>query len=91
MVTLSDVESRMASGSTKDLTVADIATTRLITAYPDQPLSELAEHLGMGTGEIPRIPVVSRQDPTQLLGVLRRQDIIKGYAKTVAEVHREET
>jgi CIC family chloride channel protein len=77
MVTLTDVESRMVSGNTKSLTVADIATTRLITAYPDQLLSELTEHLGMGTSEIPRIPVVSRQDPTQLLGVLRRQDIIK--------------
>jgi hypothetical protein len=40
--------------------------------------------------EIPRIPVVGRQDPTQLLGMLRRQDIIKGYAKIVAKIHRSE-
>ncbi|MEA3442256.1 MAG: chloride channel protein [Chloroflexota bacterium] len=89
MVTLSDIESRI-TGDIKKLTVADIATKRLITAYPDQRLSELVEHLGMGTSEVPRIPVVSREDPRQLLGVLRRQDIIKGYAKEVAEVHKEE-
>jgi CIC family chloride channel protein len=89
MVTLTDVESR-TTGDIKKLTVADIATTKLITAYPDQLLSELVEHLGMGTSEIPRIPVVSRQDPTQLLGILRRQDIIKGYAKIVAAMHENE-
>jgi len=89
MVTLTDVESRI-TGDIKQLTVADMATTKLITAYPDQLLSELVEHLGMGTSEIPRIPVVSRKDPTRLLGMLRRQDIIKGYAKIVATVHENE-
>ncbi len=89
MVTLTDVESKI-TGDIKQLTVADIATRKLITAYPDQLLSELVEHLGMGTSEVPRIPVVSRQAPTHLLGILRRQDIIKGYAKTVAEIHRSE-
>jgi len=89
MVTLTDVESRI-TGDIKELTVADIATTRLITAYPDQLLSELVEHLGMGTSEIPRIPVVSRRDPTKLLGVLRRQDIVKGYARAVSGIHGNE-
>ena len=87
MVTLSDVESRITS-DTKHLTAADIATTKLITAYPDQSLSELIDHLRMGTGEIPRIPVVSRKDSTKLVGMLRRQDIIKGYAKTLETIHR---
>ena len=89
MVTLSDVESRIA-GDIKQLTVADIATTKLITVYPDQRLSELVDHLGMGTGEIPRIPVVSREDPTKLIGMLRRQDIIKGYARIVTTIHENE-
>lgn len=89
MVTLTDVESRIA-GDIKQLTVADIATRKLITAYPDELLSELVEHLGIGTSEIPRIPVVSREDPTRLLGILRRQGIIKGYAKIVATVHENE-
>ena len=89
MVTLTDVESRI-TGDIKKLTVADIATKRLTTAYPDQLLSELVEHLGMGTSEIPRIPVVSRRDPTKLLGVLRRQDIVKGYARAVSGIHGNE-
>ena len=87
MVTLSDVESRISS-DIKQLTASDIATTKLITAYPDQSLSELVDHLRIGTSEIPRIPVVSRKDPTKLVGMLRRQDIIKGYAKTLATIHR---
>jgi CIC family chloride channel protein len=86
-VTLSDVEARMAGG-TEGLTVADIATKKLIVAYPDESLSEVVEHLGMGTTEIGHVPVVNRQDPGELLGVLRRHDIIKGYAKTVLGAHR---
>ncbi|MCD6567799.1 MAG: chloride channel protein [Dehalococcoidia bacterium] len=88
MVTLSDVESRIAdSKASGKITVADICTRHLITAYPDQPLSEVVGHLGVGTSEIPRIPVVSREDATHLLGVLRRQDIIKGYARAITKVH----
>jgi len=89
MVTLSDVETKMV-GDVKQLTVADIAVTKLITAYPDEPLSEVVEHLGVGTAEIGHIPVVSREAPSKLLGILRRHDIIKGYAKLVTGVHKGE-
>ena len=88
-VALADVENRIASG-TKDVTVADIATRNLVVAYPDESLSEVVEHLGMGSAEIGHIPVVSREDPGRLLGILRRHDIIKGYVKSVARVHEGE-
>jgi len=59
-------------------------------SYPDESLSEVVEHLGMGTAEIGHIPVVSREAPGKLLGILRRHDIIKGYVKTVTGIHGEE-
>jgi len=88
-VALADVENRIASG-TKGITVADIATRNLVVTYPDESLSEVVEHLGMGSAEVGHIPVVSREDPGRLLGILRRHDIIKGYVKSVARVHEGE-
>jgi CIC family chloride channel protein len=61
MVTLADVEAKM--GSSQELTVADIATTTLITAYPDETLHDVVHRLG--TSEIGRIPVVDRKDASR--------------------------
>jgi len=83
MVTLADVEAKMSS---KELTVADISTTHLITAYPDETLHDVVHRLG--TSEVGRIPVVDRKDPSRLLGVLRRYDIVKAYAKAISKLPR---
>jgi CIC family chloride channel protein len=83
MVTLSDVESQIDSESRK-LTVADIATTSLITAYPDESLRDVVQRLG--TKEIGRLPVIDREDPSRLIGVLRRYDIVKAYAKAISKL-----
>ncbi len=83
MVTLADVEAKMSS---KELTVADIYTTHLITAYPDETLHDVVHRLG--TSEVGRIPVVERKDPSRLVGVLRRYDIVKAYAKAISKLPR---
>ncbi len=83
MVTLADIEARVSSGS-QELTVADIATANLITAYPDESLHDVVHRLG--TTEVGRIPVVDRKDPSQLVGVLRRYDIVKAYGKAIAKL-----
>ena len=83
MVTLADVEAKMSS---KELTVADISTTHLITAYPDETLHDVVHRLG--TSEVGRIPVVDRKDPSRLGGVLRRYDIVKAYAKAISKLPR---
>jgi CIC family chloride channel protein len=80
MVTLADVESAM-KGDISNLTVADICTRSLIVAYPDQSLHEVLERLGVR--EVGRVPVVDRADPTRLLGVLRRYDIIRAYTRAL--------
>lgn len=84
MVTLADIEANMSSN--QELTVADIATANLITAYPDESLHDVVHRLG--TTEVGRIPVVDRKDPSRLVGVLRRYDIVKAYAKAIAKLPR---
>jgi CIC family chloride channel protein len=83
MVTLADVESQIDSESRK-LTVVDIATTSLITAYPDESLRDVVQKLG--AKEVGRLPVIDRKDPSRLIGVLRRYDIVKAYVKAISKL-----
>ena len=83
MITLDDMESKMGKKS-HDLTVADIATTSLITAYPDESLRDVVQKLE--AKEVGRVPVVDRKDPSRLIGVLRRHDILKAYLKAISKL-----
>ena len=82
IVTLTDVEAAPAD-TIVDLKVGDIASTELLVAYPDQSLHEALFRLG--AKDIGRIPVVDRDNPEQLLGILRRSDIIKAYRNKLVE------
>jgi chloride channel protein, CIC family len=88
IITLADVETRLSSGD-ENLTVADVATTEVITAYPDETLHDVVHRL-LGTNEIGRIPIVERKDPLKLIGMLRRRDLVKAYAKGLSRSIREE-
>jgi CIC family chloride channel protein len=79
-VTLSDVEAAMKRGS-YDFKVRDIAIRNPVIVYPDQTVHEAL--LRIGALDVGRIPVVDRNDPTRLLGVLRRHDIVRAYTKAV--------
>ncbi len=81
MVTLSDIEAVMSKGKPQGITVGDIASKSVILAYPDQYLHDVL--VNFGTRDVGRIPVVDRNNPRHLLGVLRRHDIIRAYTKTV--------
>ena len=81
MVTLSDIEAVMSKGKPEGITVGDIASKSVILAYPDQYLHDVL--VSSGTRDVGRIPVVDRNNPKHLLGVLRRHDIIRAYTKTV--------
>ncbi len=86
MVTLSDVEAVMSKGNPEGLTVADITSKSVITAYPDEYIHDALVKLG--AQDVGRIPVVDRSNSKHLLGVLRRHDIIRTYTEAVARVHR---
>lgn len=77
IVTLQDLERARAAEHPEQLTVADLATKDLVVAYPDEPVALPLRR--MGARDLGRLPVVERANPRQLLGLLRRQDIIKAY------------
>jgi chloride channel protein, CIC family len=77
MLTLRDVEQALEADATPDTTAGALATTTLLVAYPDEPMSTALRRLTLN--RIGRLPVVDRQDPKTLLGIVRRDDIIRAY------------
>lgn len=79
IVTITDLDRAVASNMPRRTTVAQIGTARdrLLVAFPDETVGTILTRMGRrGLG---RLPVVSREDPNQLLGLIRRADIIRAY------------
>jgi CIC family chloride channel protein len=81
MVTIQDLERVRERGPLEGLRVRDIATTSVLTAFPDEPVWQALKRLG--TRDVGRLPVVSRNNPRQLVGVVRRHDIIRAYQRAI--------
>jgi CIC family chloride channel protein len=77
VVTHRDLEEAIHRGGTDSLAVRDIATVSPLTVYPDDPLWVALKR--MGVRDVGRLPVVDRHNPRHLVGMLRRQDVIRAY------------
>ncbi len=79
VASLEDYRNALSAGNegVGDLTVGDIATRDIISVYPDQTVGHALRH--MAPRDISRLPVVSRENPRQLLGMVRRNDIVRAY------------
>lgn len=80
IVTLSDYQRALEEG--RGRTVADICNCELVTIFPDQSLHD-AMYL-LSARDIGRLPVVSRENPRRIVGLLRRYDFVKAYNKGLA-------
>ncbi|MGC8958731.1 MAG: chloride channel protein [Chloroflexia bacterium] len=80
IVTLTDYHRALEEG--KGRTVADICTADPLTLFPDQSLHEAM--CLFSARDVGRIPVVSREDPRRIVGLLRRYDLIRAYNKGLA-------
>lgn len=72
-------------------TVADLCTREVEVAFPDERLSMALRRMSLRN--VGRLPVVARDDPRRLVGILRRSDIIQSYelalTRRTARRHRE--
>jgi len=59
--------------------IRDIASRRLIVAYPDESLSSVLTK--MYKYNVGRLPVVDRNDESRLLGIISKTDILMAYKK----------
>jgi CIC family chloride channel protein len=93
MVTIQDLERTTARTSILGMMVSDITQKNVVVAYPDEPLSKALQF--MSDRDVGRIPVVDREDTTHLVGLLRRQNIVRAYRhailKKLENQHRRES
>ena len=80
VVTHQDVNNALNSGRA-DIAVAEIMTSDVILCFPEENLKEALKKLGEhGIG---RIPVVERDDPGHLIGLITRKGIISAYKQNL--------
>jgi len=72
--------------SLDQLLIRDIATRDIVSVYPDESVGTALRR--MAPRDISRLPVVSRANPRHLVGVVRRNDIVRAY--DVGALRREE-
>jgi CIC family chloride channel protein len=79
VVSLEDYRRATVGGNeaSKYLTVRDIATRAVVSVFPDETVGIALRR--MAPRDISRLPVVSREDTRRLLGVVRRNDIVRAY------------
>lgn len=76
MITHHDINDALNSYG-EDKLVADIMTTDLVTSFPKETLKIALEKLG--ERNIGRIPVVERDNPEHLIGLITRKGIISAF------------
>jgi len=87
MVSLTDFERVTGQENFSELHVADIATTGdILTAFNDDPLSEAVQRLALRG--VNKMPVVSAAEPGNVIGVIRRRDIVRAYNLALARRSR---
>ena len=75
IVSLADL--RNAAGAADELTVRDIMTKSVVTARPEETLDAVLRK--MGPRDLSRLPVIDDPESRRVLGVVRRNDIVRAY------------
>lgn len=89
IVTTSDIGRALERGVDPEEPLRSIATTDLLIAYTDQTLHEAISLFALR--DVRQVPVVRREAPRMIIGMLRRSDIVRSYsAGVVRRTEREQ-
>jgi CIC family chloride channel protein len=77
ILTVQDIERVQAENGDGGRTVGEVCTREPLVAYPDETIGAALRR--MSVRDIGRLPVVARDHPRRLLGVLRRTDLVRAY------------
>ncbi|RME81138.1 MAG: CBS domain-containing protein [Caldilineae bacterium] len=81
ITTLQDLERAMQREGWEKTPVTRIMTTQVLTAYPDETIGTALRRIALR--DVGRLPVVSRENPRKLLGLVRRTDIARAYQRGI--------
>lgn len=77
ILTVQDLERAQTGNAASVTTVGQACTRDLLVTYPDETIGLALRR--MGVRDVGRLPVVARDNPKRLLGVLRRVDLVRAY------------
>jgi CIC family chloride channel protein len=77
IVTETDLEPAIISGESADLKVRDVMTASVLTCKPDDTLRDAFRRFT--ERDVPVIPVIEAEENPQLVGVLRRHEMLWAY------------
>jgi chloride channel protein, CIC family len=77
IITMQDIDRALAEPNAAAVTVGEVCSRDLLVAYSDETVSAALQR--MSVRDIGRLPVVSRRAPRQLVGLLRRNEIVRAY------------
>jgi CIC family chloride channel protein len=76
IITLSDLQ-KVSHGDRGGVNVGEVATKSIVVTYPDETmhtaLDKMYEH------DIGRLPVVDRENPKRLLGIVSKKDLLRAH------------
>ncbi len=76
IITVQDVD-RVQTDNPPALTIGQACTREVLITYPDETIGAALRR--MSTRDVGRLPVVTRDNPRRLIGVLRRTDLVRAY------------
>ena len=85
IVSAYDVETAIISGNLNDRAAKDIMTRSVLTCTGDQRMRDVLELFT--SRDVGQIPVVDKENPKKLVGVLRRKEIFWAYG-VIAKEHQ---
>jgi CIC family chloride channel protein len=77
IITLQDLDRAHSQDGAAEKSVGEAATRDLEVAHPDETMDLALRR--MSVRDLGRMPVVERDNPRHLLGMLRRSDIVRAY------------
>ncbi len=77
IVTIFDIERATERGVPNKTLVKEIASKNVLVAFPDETMADVMRRLSVR--DVGRLPVVARENPKKVLGLIRRQDLIRAY------------
>ncbi len=81
IATLQDIDrvKEQFPASWKEQSAGEVMIRTLLTAFGDETMGTALER--MASRDIGRLPVVDREDPGRVLGIIRRADIVRAYQR----------
>ncbi|RLI19512.1 chloride channel protein, partial [Candidatus Bathyarchaeota archaeon] len=83
IITFQDV-SKVQKSKRHKVKVKNVLSKKLIVAYPDESVQSALDK--MYKNDVGRLPVVDRNNPTRVVGIITRSDIIRAYETATSKL-----